>query len=387
MKFSKVPLNKDSQKQSVVETALEQLGLANMNRPAPQTIPYHEFVSLKASIETSNIKPYSLLEDIIMYNNRADQMIVDIEIGTPPQKFNVLLDTGSNVLWVANKDFQCVKMQRCQGIYHHFDANRSSTVIRNTLEPVELSYGTGYVQGYGYNDKVTFPGDEFGTMSFNFVSAERMNFDFSDGILGVGLQNISPNFGEEYSFLDQLKENNVISEVLLSQVYTGSKQGLLTIGEHTPEVQAHIAANGGSDEDIGFCNITPTLQGIYKNPYWSCEANRILLGHNWSTNTVFEDTVIFDTGSNFNYVTAKFANAISKLFKKFTDKKQCGWYLIKEQDTLQFECDDTRELLELESLDFVFVKMVILVTYYQSLLKNLKRQTETQLPGFPLQQG
>eukprot|EP00340_Litonotus_pictus_P004369 CAMPEP_0170518850 /NCGR_PEP_ID=MMETSP0209-20121228/4448_1 /TAXON_ID=665100 ORGANISM="Litonotus pictus, Strain P1" /NCGR_SAMPLE_ID=MMETSP0209 /ASSEMBLY_ACC=CAM_ASM_000301 /LENGTH=514 /DNA_ID=CAMNT_0010804565 /DNA_START=73 /DNA_END=1617 /DNA_ORIENTATION=+ len=353
MKFTKVALNKNSQKQSVIETALENLGLANPSYPAPQTIPFSELSSLKSKVKTSEIKALSFLDDIIMYNNKADQMIVDIEIGSPAQTFNVLLDTGSNVLWIANKNAECVRMERCEGIYHTFDPRRSSTCRRITREPLELSYGTGYAEGYGYNDKVTFPGDEFGAMYFNFVSAEKIRFDFSDGILGVGLQSSNSKFGEGYSFLDQLKEKNVISNVMLSQVYTGFKEGLLIVGEHTPQIQASID-NNGSDHHIGYCNISATLQGNYINPYWSCEASYMLLGHNSNSAVAFEDTVIFDTGSNYNYVTAKFANAISDLFRTFVDRKECGWYLIEDQDMLQFECDYSQELLNLQSLDFIF---------------------------------
>lgn len=68
--------------------------------------------------------------------------ISDVKIGTPPQTFQVIADTGSSNLWVP--DITC-KGNVCAN-KHKFDKSKSST-YQNNGKPFTITYGTGSCRG------------------------------------------------------------------------------------------------------------------------------------------------------------------------------------------------------------------------------------------------
>ncbi|XP_016078769.1 PREDICTED: gastricsin [Miniopterus natalensis] len=113
----------------------------------------------------------------------------EISIGTPPQNFLVLFDTGSSNLWVPSTYCQS---QACSN-HHRFNPSLSST-FRNNGQTYTLSYGSGslsVVLGY---DTVTVQNivvnnQEFG-LSENEPSSPFYYSDF-DGILGMAYPNMA----------------------------------------------------------------------------------------------------------------------------------------------------------------------------------------------------
>jgi hypothetical protein len=79
--------------------------------------------------------------------------LIQIEIGTPPQPFYLLLDTGSSSTWVpivgCNRD--------CGYPYHTLQPSRSSTFNSSYL-PFSIHYGEGFSSGYYAQDSVTVNG-------------------------------------------------------------------------------------------------------------------------------------------------------------------------------------------------------------------------------------
>ena len=69
----------------------------------------------------------------------------EIEIGSNSQKFNVILDTGSQVLWVPEINSTVSNKE----IKNFYEPNKSDT-SQNMNKELEIIYGTGYCQGYFY---------------------------------------------------------------------------------------------------------------------------------------------------------------------------------------------------------------------------------------------
>ncbi|VDO41903.1 unnamed protein product [Haemonchus placei] len=74
-----------------------------------------------------------------------------IQIGTPPQTFKVLFDTGSSNLWVPCSN--CPLTNKACSQHQKFNCAQSSTCTQ-TYQPLTLRYGTGSLQGYVDYDTV-----------------------------------------------------------------------------------------------------------------------------------------------------------------------------------------------------------------------------------------
>lgn len=98
-----------------------------------------------------------------------------ISIGTPPQEFKVVLDTGSSDLWVASST--CASC----GTIPDFDASKSSSIqqvqTRTGGSSVEIHYGSGEVVGTLVQDVVAMGGFTVNPQQLLIVT------DMSDGLL------------------------------------------------------------------------------------------------------------------------------------------------------------------------------------------------------------
>uniref|UniRef100_A0A8C6VCP5 pepsin A n=1 Tax=Naja naja TaxID=35670 RepID=A0A8C6VCP5_NAJNA len=73
--------------------------------------------------------------------------IGNISIGTPPQEFTVIFDTGSSNLWVPS--VYC-SSAACSD-HHKFNPQQSST-FHATSQTLSITYGTGSMTGFlGYD--------------------------------------------------------------------------------------------------------------------------------------------------------------------------------------------------------------------------------------------
>ena len=81
-------------------------------------------------------------QDLPVKDYMNTQYFVEATIGTPPQTFTVIPDTGSSNLWVYSK--QCGKYVCTK--HNQFDHD-SSTTYESDGSAFDISYGSGSVDG------------------------------------------------------------------------------------------------------------------------------------------------------------------------------------------------------------------------------------------------
>ncbi|KAH8991661.1 acid protease [Lactarius akahatsu] len=149
-------------------------------------------------------------ENLLVNQNADSSYYGSIAIGTPPVAYNVILDTGSADLWVA--DSSC--SANCQGI-QTFDPSTSSTYT-NLTEPFSIQYGSGSASGTLATDVVQMAGFQVAKQVLATCD------DFSDGLLdapvsglmGLGWQSLSSS--GSIPFWQSLFEGNALDEPLMA---------------------------------------------------------------------------------------------------------------------------------------------------------------------------
>jgi len=119
------------------------------------------------------------------------QYYATVTIGTPPQEFKVVLDTGSSDLWVPSS--KCTSIA-CF-LHAKYDSSTSSTYKQNG-SAFEIPYGSGSLSGFVSSDLLDFAGMEIKGQLFAEATEEPgLAFAFGrfDGILGLGYDTISVN--------------------------------------------------------------------------------------------------------------------------------------------------------------------------------------------------
>ncbi|CAL0320919.1 unnamed protein product [Lupinus luteus] len=130
-------------------------------------------------------------DDIVPLKNFLDaQYYGEIRIGTPPQTFNVIFDTGSSNLWVPSS--KCYFSLACY-THHWYKAKKSKTYTKNGTS-CKISYGSGAISGFFSQDNVKV-GDVI-VKNQDFIEATRegsLSFVLAkfDGLFGLGFQEIS----------------------------------------------------------------------------------------------------------------------------------------------------------------------------------------------------
>ena len=137
-----------------------------------------------------------------------------VSIGTPPQSFLVVFDTGSSNLWIPSA--KCSFLQIPCDLHQKYRSGDSST-YKALGDPFAIQYGSGSLSGFLSQDTVTWAGLEIKDQVFAEATKEPgIAFLFSkfDGILGMGWDTISVNGVKPpfYNAVDQgLVAENVFS--------------------------------------------------------------------------------------------------------------------------------------------------------------------------------
>lgn len=204
----------------------------------------------------------------------------EISIGTPPQNFKVVLDTGSSNLWVPSSSCSSIACY----LHNKYDSSASSTYKKNGSS-FAIQYGSGSLEGFVSRDVVTIGDLEIKGQDFAEATSEPgLAFAFGrfDGILGLGFDTISVNkiVPPFYNMLNQKSLDEPVFAFYL--------------GDSTKDGDTSEATFGGIDKS----HFTGELVKIplRRKAYWEVDFDAIAFGENVAE---LENTgIILDTGTS-----------------------------------------------------------------------------------------
>ncbi|KAJ5541307.1 hypothetical protein N7494_006383, partial [Penicillium frequentans] len=243
--------------------------------------------------EETSIKPQAG-HDVLVDNFLNAQYFSEITLGTPPQSFKVVLDTGSSNLWVPSSECGSIACY----LHSKYDSSDSSTYKKNGTS-FDIQYGSGSLSGFVSQDTLQIGDLKIKGQDFAEATSEPgLAFAFGrfDGILGLGYDTISVN-------------------KMVPPVYNMINQGLLDepvfafyLGNANNEGDQSEATFGGVDKS----HYTGELITIplRRKAYWEVEFDAITLGNNKAE---LENTgVILDTGTSLIALPSTMAELLNK---------------------------------------------------------------------------
>lgn len=163
------------------------LGIVDINLNPIHTTPEERYAFFMNQKLRTHLRASSIYVPV---NNYEDaQYYGPVSIGTPPQNFEVVFDTGSSNLWVPSKSCTSISCFT----HNTYNSAKSSTYVKNGQSFV-IEYGSGGVKGFLSQDTVTWGGAKISNQVFGEVTSEQgTSFAVAkfDGILGMAWQTIS----------------------------------------------------------------------------------------------------------------------------------------------------------------------------------------------------
>ncbi|XP_055270955.1 pregnancy-associated glycoprotein 2-like [Moschus berezovskii] len=224
-----------------------------------------------------------------------------ITIGTPPQEFRVIFDTGSSDLWVPS--VSCVS-EACKT--HNTFKHENSSTFKNMNKHVTIYYGSGTVRAFLGSDTVRI--GNFVSLNQLFgLSLEEYGFDGApfDGVLGLAFPSIS--IKGTIPIFDNMWSQGAFSEPVFAFYLSKNK------------MEGSALMFGGVDHRFyrGELNWVPVTQ----TRHWQISMNHISMNGNVVACSRGCQALV-DTGTSLIYGSTDEANNINKLLNAHVDNSE-----------------------------------------------------------------
>lgn len=233
-------------------------------------------------------------------DGQDDAYLATIQIGTPPQDFLILMDSGSADFWVGSEN--CKTEGGDDGCGDHtFLGSQSSSSFTDTTKSFNISYGTGQVVGTVVKDNVQIAGLSLTGHTFGVANEESDNFSSNespfDGLMGLAKSSLSTQ--QTPTPIEALASAGLVSDPIVSYKlarFANDNDGEITFG--------------GLDSSKFVANTLVTLPNVNTLGFWeasldSVSVNGMDLGLN-------DRTTILDTGTTVMILPEADALAVHK---------------------------------------------------------------------------
>ncbi|XP_072504216.1 renin [Notamacropus eugenii] len=249
------------------------------------------------------------LSPVALTNFEDTQYYGEINIGSPPQTFQVVFDTGSADFWVPSS--KCSPLYTACVLHSQYDSSKSSTYEENGTE-FSIQYASGQVKGFLSQDTVTVGGIKTTQLFGEVTELPLMPFGLArfDGVLGLGypaqsMSGIIPIF-------DNIISQGMLKKEVFSVYY--SRNSHLSGGE---------IVLGGTDPN--YYHGTFHYVNTSRSGFWQIQIKGVAV----KSNVMFcqeSCTAAVDTGASF--ITGP-TSSMRKLMKTLGVKEEGYQYLIE----------------------------------------------------------
>lgn len=304
------------------------------------------FSILPKGVNSFNVVGASLLE---LTQLREGLYTIRLSLGSPAKEFEVIVDTGSFLLWIPSEE--------CKNCLNSNKLDISNSSLHKTNNKVKIGYITGKVEGHLAHDKLIL--GSLNVPKFRFLLTDIVDAPVPvDGILGLSRKYVKYDYS--YSLIDSLYKQGKIKKKMFSQKISEDDESKFYLGEFAAEIAQNM-------NDYSFCQAINN--NIKVETYWTCTLKKVLVSKktgdkiiNTNENeqnillelTKTDSPAIFDTGANAilapPYLYEHFRDYY---FKELIEQKLCS-LLEDYRDNTGFRCNDDIDFDILPKLYFVF---------------------------------
>ncbi|KAM3239464.1 cyprosin isoform X1 [Capsicum annuum] len=226
-----------------------------------------------------------LKDEVVYLKNYMDvQYFAEIGIGSPPQYFAVVFDTGSSNLWVPSS--KCIFSIGCYLRSRY--RSRLSTTYTKIGKRCKIPFGTRSVRGLFSQDNVKVGSSVVNQQVFTEVTREGF-FTFLharyDGVLGLGFQDVAAG-----------RVTPVWYNMLLQRIVTQPIFSFWLNRDPKSRLGGEILFGG---VDCTHFRGQHTFVPVAQNGYWEIEIGDLFIGNNSTGLCRGGCPAIVDTGTSF----------------------------------------------------------------------------------------
>ena len=254
---------------------------------------------------------------------------VKLYIGNPKQEFRLILDTGSNWIWVGSELCEnCYSV----GMGDLFQCSKSDSCIADKTNHLDIHYGIGYVSGFVSRDTVSFNknDEDLSVENQEFLQIEKIQ-DIEqlkgEGLLGIGKKGYDPVVHSTY--MENMKNQGKIEKNMFS---------LYLLGHECKEDSKIVI--GGYDENLFEGDITYILGN--DEDFWNIPIELLFFSKEDKQKTIDSvyKTALIDSGSSEIVLKSADLVEIIEYFKSIDISCEL---LINYQNVPQLTCEESRE--------------------------------------------